>query len=215
MRNILIGLLAAVLVTGATGVLAKARIYKWVKDKEVSSGDVLTKTQASRVVTLSERRALEAVRRVMTEDLYLVLAEYHDSRHRQDAETTPDSVLPEAVVGQEDLELADEDYRFLLQVRLKAYGGRTRVLAEAYPVYRVRDYDKEAELDEDGGGGEVEIKVRADEHQAVAVGPIFVAPVPGRPGRYGAELLPDAAERAGDLVKSFVYFLDRRIRAGG
>ncbi len=197
----------------AATIQAKPRIYKWVKDKKVSSKQVLSRSQAKRVISLSESQALQMVRQVMTDDLYLALGEYQKTKHLQEAETTDDSVLPEEVIGEEEVELVDEDYGFLLEVKLKKYGGRTRVTAKAHPIYRIRDLEAEdAESDEENAGT-IEIKVKADQNQAVAIGPMFVAPIIGRPSDYDITILPEAALRAGKLVKSFMYLLDKRVSA--
>lgn len=209
------GVAAAVAGLGLTAWTAPY-LYKWVKDRRVSSDRVLPGPQRTRVVPLPEDQALELVRRVMVEDLFLGLAEYHKTKHIQDGETTSDSVLPEAVVGQGDIELVDEDYRFFLEVKLRAYGGRTRITAKASPMYRIRDLDAEGEAYGESAGGEtgVDLKVRGDAGAAVAMGPIFIAPIDGRPSDYRVLPLPDAGERAGKLVRSFMYLLDRRIAAG-
>lgn len=202
----------------AAAALARAEyLYKWIKDTDVNSGRVLRPTQASRVFAAPEAAALEAVRKVMTDDLYLALAEYHPTRHRQDAETVKDTVLPEEVVGQNpEVDLVDEDYRFLLEVKLKSVGNRTRVTAKASPVYRVRDLDAEAERAA-GQGNEnntVDIKVQADQTSAVQVGPIYIEPLEGPLTGYQVAPLPDAADRAAKLVRSFMYFMDQRVKAG-
>ncbi len=195
------------------GAQAKPRIYKWVKDKKVSSKQVLRKSQSQRVIPVSEPRTLEMVQQVMTDDLYLALGEYRKTKHLQEAETTDDSVLPEEIISEEEVELVDEDYGFLLEVKLRKYGARTRVTAKAHPIYRIRDLEAEdAESDEDEAGT-IEIKVKAGRDQAVAVGPMFIAPIIGRPSDYDITILPDAAARAGKLVKSFMYLLDKRVSA--
>jgi len=195
---------------------AKPRIYKWVKDKKVSAHDVLRRSQYSRVVPMSETKVQEVIQSIMTDDLYLALAQYHKTRHQQDAETTADSVLPEEVVHQKEIELIDEDYRFILEVKTKRYGNRTRVMVNAAPVYRIRDFEAEAARDGDDstGGSSIEVKVKTDRSSAMALGPILVAPILGLPCDYGITPLPDAAERAGEIVKSFMYFLDMRMKAG-
>lgn len=191
---------------------AKPRIYKWVKDRRVSSEQVLERSQFQRVLPTTESQTQEIVRQVMTDDLYLSLAQYHTTKHQQDAETTADSVLPEEVVKQATIDLVDEDYRFVLEVQLKKFGGRTRLTAKAWPVYRIRDWEAEDARDEDNSGGNsIEVKVRADQGNAVAIGPMVVAPILGAPGDYGITPLPDAAERAAELVRSFMYLLDKRI----
>lgn len=206
-------LVFAFLLSLAAAAQAKPRIYKWVKDKKVSSQDVLRKSQAKRVIPVREAKALKMIQQVMTDDLYLALAEYHKTKHRQDAETTDDSVLPEEIIGEAEVELVDADYCFILEVKLKKYGARTRVAAKAHPIYRIRDMEAEdAESDEENAST-IEIKVKADTGQAVAVGPMFVVPIAGRPSDFNITILPDAAERAGKLVKSFMYLLDKRVSA--
>ncbi len=187
--------------------------YKWIEDKNVSSDQVLRKSQAQRVLPVNESDTLEAVKQVMTDDLFMALAQYHKSRHRQDAESTPDTVLPEEIVRQKEVDFVDEDYRFLLEVSMKRYGARTRVIAKAVPVYRVRDRDAEAAQGDESEGTSVEVKVKSEQGGAVAMGPIFVAPTYGMPGDYGISPLPDAAERGGLLVRSFMYFLEKRVTA--
>ncbi len=195
------------------GAQAKPRIYKWVKDKKVSSKQVLRSSQSKRVIPVTETQALQMIRQVMTDDLYLALGEYQKTKHLQEAETTDDSVLPEEIIGEEEVELVDEDYGFLLELKLRKYGKRTRVTAKAYPIYRIRDLEAEdAESDEENAST-IEIKVKANRDQAVAVGPMFIAPIIGRPSDYDITILPDAAARAGKLVKSFMYLLDKRVSA--
>jgi hypothetical protein len=192
---------------------AKPRIYKWVKDKKTSSQDILRKTQYSRVISASERSAQSIIQKIMTNDLYMSLAKYHKTRHQQDAETTPDSVLPEEVIRQQEIELIDEDYRFILEVKTRRYGNRTRVTAKASPVYRLRDLEAEEARDEDDEtGSAIQVKVKANQSSAVAMGPIVVAPILGLPSDYGIMPLPDASQRAAEIVKSFMYFLDKRMR---
>jgi len=82
-----------------------------------------------------------------------------------------------------------------------------------YAIKAVADcYDAVTESDEENAGT-IEIKVKADPGQAVAIGPMFVVPIVGRPSDYGVDVLPDAAARAGKLVKSFMYSLDKRVSA--
>lgn len=190
---------------------AKPRIYKWVKDRRVSSELVLERSQFQRVLPVTENQTEDLVRQVMTDDLYLALAQYHTTKHQQDAETTVDTVLPEEVIRQATIDLVDEDYRFVLEVQLKKFGSRTRVTAKAWPVYRIRDWEAEDARDEDSGGSTLEVKVRADQGNAVAIGPMMIAPILGAPGDYGIAPLPDAAERAAELVRSFMYLLDKRV----
>jgi hypothetical protein len=194
---------------------AKPRIYKWVKDKKVSSDDVLRRAQYTRVVPVAEAEAQSIIDRVLTEELYFALAAYHTTRHKQDAETTADSVLPEEVVRQVEYELVDEDYRFILQVKTKKYGNRTRVTAKAAPVYRLRDAEAEEARDGDDetGSSTVSVKIKAGHGGAVVMGPIIVAPMLGYPHEYGITPLPDAGKRAGEIVKSFMYFLDKQVKA--
>ncbi|MEW6515446.1 MAG: hypothetical protein AB1439_00890 [candidate division FCPU426 bacterium] len=205
-------LVVAVAAGMAFTVWAKPRIYKWVKDKRVSSELVLQRSQFQRVVPVTEGQTQELVKQVMTDDLYLALAQYHTTKHQQDAETTVDSALPEEVVKQATVDLIDEDYRFVLEVQLKKFGSRTRVTAKAWPVYRLRDLEAEDARDEDNtAGNSIEVKVRADQGNAVALGPMVIAPILGIPGDYGITPLPDGAERAAELVRSFMYLLDRRV----
>lgn len=210
-----IGLLACLLLFTMFSVessFAAPRIYKWVKDKRVSSDQTLSKSQSSRVLPISEGNTLEMVKSVMTDDLFMALGDYHKSRNCQDAETTPDTVLPEEVIKREEIELVDEDYRFVLEVSLKKYGNRTRVQAKAVPVYRLRDHDAEAAAGaEDESGHNVEVKIKSNEGSGVFVGPIVVAPIYGMPSDYGIQPLPDAGQRAGKLVRSFMYFLDKKV----
>jgi hypothetical protein len=212
-KTLRVAALAAGLFLLAGGVWAKPHVYKWVEDQSAGSDQVLRESQASRVVPLSEAEALQAVRRVMTDDLAMALAEYHATRHRQDAETVHDTVLPEAVAGKTEVDLADETYRFVLEVRLKAYGQRTRVLAKASPLYRLRDAEKEDERDGEDAGSAVEVRVKAQSDAAVSLGPIYVEPLVGLPQDYQLEPLPDAADRAQMLVRAFLYLLDRRLSA--
>ena len=187
-------------------VYADNKTYKWIKDKEVSSKDVLKASQTKRVINLSEEKTLQLIREVMTKDIHLALAEYHKTKHRQDAETVSDSVLPEKIIGEEELELFDENYRFILQVRLKKVGKRTRIIAEAYPMYRV---EEESDTKEDNT---LEVKVKANKNQVVAMGPIFIAPISGIPSEYNVEILPEAANIAAKVVKSFMYFVDEKVK---
>jgi hypothetical protein len=188
------------------------RIYKWVKDKRESSDEVLSKSQSSRVLPISETQTLELIRLTMKDDLYMALGEYHKTKHRQEAETTTDTVLPEAIIRTAEIDMIDEDYLFVLEVSMKKYGDRTRVMAKASPVYRVRDYDAEAAAgSEDSGGQTVEVKIKSDQGGGIAMGPIVVAPIYGVPSDYGAQPIPGAAKRASQLVRSFMYFLDKRM----
>jgi hypothetical protein len=148
----------------------------------------------------------------MTGDLFLALAEYHKSKHQQDAETTPDSVLPEQVIGQAEVELGDEDYLFSLEVRLKSYADRTRLIVNAHPVYRIHDVDAEEEANSETAENTVEVKVKAGRNQAVSMGPVYIEPALGVPADYEIQPLPDAAERCAKLVRSFMYLLDQRIK---
>jgi len=107
----------------------------------------------------------------------------------------------------------DEDYRFVLEVKTKAYGRRTRVTAVVWPVYRIRDYEKEDELSDEPEGSTVHVKINAEPGQAVAMGPIVVAPLLGLPGDYGIIPLPDAGQRAAAITRSFMLDLDRRLQA--
>ncbi len=216
MRKVWIINLALIVVLGiAVAGHAKPRIYKWVKDKKVSSDEVLRRSQYTRVMPVAEADAQAMIQRIMTNDLYLSLAQYHTTRHQQDAETTLDSVLPEEVVRQAEVELVDEDYRFILQVKTKKYGNRTRITAKASPVYRLRDVEAEEARDEDDDttGTTVSVKIKAGLGGAVAMGPIIVAPVLGYPHDYGITPLPDASKRAGEIIKSFMFFLDKQIKA--
>lgn len=203
--------MAAMMVGVAFTAWAKPRIYKWVKDRRVSSELVLERSQFQRVLPIAENQTGELVRQVMTDDLYLVLAQYHTTKHQQDAETTVDTVLPEEVIKQATIDLVDEDYRFVLEVQLKKFGGRTRLTAKAWPVYRIRDLEAEDAQDEEGSGSTLELKVRAGQGNAVAIGPMLIAPILGAPGDYGITPLPDAAERAAHLVRSFMFLLDKRV----
>ncbi len=217
MRKLWLATIAAVTAAGL-GLAAGAAplIYEWVKDRRVSSDRVLPASQRTRVLAVPEARALDLVRQVMTEDLFLSLAEYHRTRHVQDGETTADSVLPEAVAGPGDVELADEDYLFFLEVKLRAFGGRTRVTAKASPMYRIRDLEAEEEAYGETAGArtQVDLRVRAEAGAAVAAGPIFITPVDGLPSDHGLQTLPDAGARAALLVRSFLYLLDQRTSAG-
>jgi hypothetical protein len=211
-RVLMLGTLFAVLF-GAGAAHAYINIYKWVKDKRVNSDQVLKSAQASRVIPLPESAALNMIRGVMTEDLFLAQAEYHKTKHIQDAETTPDTVLPEEIVGQKEVELIDEDYRFFLEVKLRAYGGRTRITAKASPMYRIHDIDAEAEANSGTAAGP-NITVNAGAGAAVAVAAAFVQPFDGLPLDYHCDVLPDAAARAAKIVRSFMYLLDKRVAAG-
>jgi len=202
--------LAFVLLIGMAATAQAEYIYKWVKDKHVSSDKALKPAQASRVIALSETATLDMVRRVLTDDMYFALAAYHKTRHRQDAETTGDTVLPEEIVGQQEIDLVDDDYRFILEVRLKDYNGRTRVMAKASPMYRIRDLDAEAQINPNAANRNVDIHVSAAPGAAVAVS-AFVPPFDGVPADYQIFPLPDAAARAGKIVRSFMYLLDQRV----
>jgi|GEM_PF-4941367 len=214
-RFIISGLTVAVLLAWSAPGHARQNIYKWVKDKYASSRDVLKDTQGSRVIKLPETQALAVVKKVMTDKLYMALAEYHKTRHQQDAEVTPDTVLPEEIVHQQEVELVDEDYGFILEVKLKDYGNRTRVTAVAWPIYRIHDVEAEEEANPEGSAGTtVEVKVKSGDQPAmVGMGPIFVMPILGRAADYNCQPLPDAPERAALLVRSFMYFLDQQIAA--
>ncbi len=192
---------------------AKPHIYKWVKDKNVSSDQVLREAQTSRVVDVSETETLALVREVMTEDLFMALAEYRKTKHLQEGETIKDTILPESIVGTQEVDLVDEDYRFLLEVRLKNVDGRTRVLAKASPVYRIRDLDREDERDNvNGESSSVEMKVKAPKGAIVDMrGGIYITPLEGLPIDYQINPLPDAQDRAQKLVRSFFYLLDQRL----
>lgn len=208
-----LGIAALVILGMGTVSLAKPRIHKWVQDKQVSSKDVLRRAQYQRVISVPERQALALVQRVMTDDLYMALVQYRTTKHQQDAETTMDSVLPEEVIKQADVDLIDEDYRFVLEVKLKRYGNRTRVTAKASPVYRLRDWEAEDARDEDSESGtSIKVKVKAGQGSAVVLGPMVIAPVFGLPSDYEIAPLPDAADRAGKIVKSFMYLLDRQVK---
>ncbi len=213
-RFVTVNLVGLFLLGMAAGAFAKPRIYKWVEDKRVSSNDVLRKSQYLRVVPMSEAQTLAVVKRIMTDELYMALAQYHTTRHQMDAETTPDTVLPEEVVRQAEFDLIDENYRFILKVKLKPYGNRTRVTAKAVPVYRIRDAEAEEARDDDDtvGGNSIEVKVQAGRGSVVALGPIVIAPILGFPGDYGIRPLPEAQKRAGEIVKSFNYFMDQHLK---
>lgn len=191
---------------------AYKNIYKWVKDKRVSSDRVLKEAQRQRVVPVAEAAALEMVRRILTDDLFMAQAEYHKTKHIQDAETTSDTVMPEEIVGQKEIDLIDENYRFFLQIKLKAYGGRTRISVKASPMYRIHDTDAEDEANSCTAGG-TNIIVNAGAGAAVAVAAAFITPFEGLPMDYHCVPLDDAAARAGKLVRSFMYLLDKRIAA--
>jgi hypothetical protein len=181
----------------AGAVWAKPPVYKWVEDQNGSSNQLLQEAQATRVISLPEAGALKLIRQVMTEDLYLALNEYHATRHRQDAETVRNTVLPENVAGKDEIVLWDENFRFVLEVSLQAYGNRTRVRAQALPLYRLHDLEKEEEAEPQG--------------TAPSLGDANFEPIPGQPQEDQAETLPDAADRAQKLVRSFFYLLDRRL----
>ncbi|NTV52752.1 MAG: hypothetical protein HGA76_07055, partial [Candidatus Firestonebacteria bacterium] len=170
---------------------------RWVVDQSAATDQVLSEAQASRVVSLPEGEALKAVRRVIIDDLHMALAEYHATRHRQDAETTRDTVLPEHVVGKVELDLADDSYRFIVEVRLKAYGSRTRILVKASPLYRVPALEKTTGLQP---GTQFQAPFESPGPQ----GNDYVEPQPGVPMDDQPALLPDAADRAQKLVRSFL-----------
>jgi hypothetical protein len=215
MKRIVSGMLCGFVVLFGLGVTAQGapHIYKWVKDRIVNSDRVLPAQQKSRVVPIPEAAALGAVRKVLTDDLFMGLAEYHKTKHIQDAETTADTVLPEEVIGTGDLELVDEDYRFFLEIKFRAYGDRTRITAKCSPMYRIRDTEAEDEAygDSAAASTSVDIKVNAESGSAVGVGPIFILPIEGLPSEYRCIPLPDAAERAGKIVRSFMYLLDKQV----
>lgn len=190
------------------------RIYKWVKDKRESSDQLLSKSQSSRVLPIAEGQTLELVRATMSKDLYMAVGEFQKSKQKQLAETTSDTVLPEEIVRTREIDLIDENYIFVLEVRMKKYGNRTRVMAKASPVYRVRDYDAEAAAGSDDDSGQsVEVKIKSAQGSGITMGPIVVAPIYGVPSEYGAQPIPDASKRASLLVRSFMYLLDKRVSA--
>jgi hypothetical protein len=215
MKKIIIMAMAWGLVAGlAFYGQAKPHIYKWVKDKQCSSDDLLRPSESTRVLAVTETKAFEWGHQVMTDDLFMSLAEYHKTRHQQDGETNPDTVLPEQIIRLEKVELADEDYRFILEVTLKTLNKqRTRVLVKASPVYRIRDAEAEDARDEDSnsGGNSVEVKIKGDRDSVVGMGPIFVVPMVGMLSEYNLTPLPDASDRAAKLVRSFLYLMDKRV----
>jgi hypothetical protein len=180
--------------------------YKWVKDDKVSSQGILDSGQAFRLVPMKQAQALELVRKVMSGDLCLSLAEFNQAHRQQEAETTLKTILPEEITKQEIPSMASEDYCFILDAKLKADGDKTRITLVAIPVYRV-DTAKAA----NAGQNVVEIKIKTDSSQVIGMGPIFVMPTAGQPTDFNLQTLPDAADRAAMLVRSFVYYLDQKL----
>ena len=197
-------MLPALLLAVATVTTAK-QDYIWVKDKRVSSLDILASSLSTRILQLSETRALKTVRSIMSRELHMTLSKYDKKNREQAAQTTTETILPEKIAGRGDRKLADEDYVFMLEVELKEIDGQTRIIAKAQPIYRVRNIEGEDRKNT------VEIIVKAEPGQAVALGPMFVMPVSGQLTDYNAQILPDAAKRVANLVRYFMQELDRKI----
>ena len=198
-------LIFSALLLGVAIAHAAKHDHTWLKDKRVSSQDVLSSSLSSRIVPLSEAKALETVRSIMKRDLHMTLSKYDKKNRQQVAQTTLKTILPEEIAGRGNRELADEDYVFMLEVELKKIDGQTRIIAKAHPIYRVRATKG------DDKKNTIEIKVKAEPGQAVALGPMFVMPAAGQPADYNAQTLPDAAQRAANLVRYFMQELDQRI----
>jgi hypothetical protein len=177
--------------------------YKWVKDEKISSANVLTSGQSSRIVPVASAQALELVRQVMGGDLHLSLANYSAAYHRQVAETTPETLVPKQIAKKEVPSLASEDYKFMLEAQLKADGNQTRITLLANPIYRV-DTAKAPKAVHSL------VEIRNDSTREVNLGPIFVMPPTSQPEDFDMQTLPDAAERAAQLVRACMYYLDER-----
>lgn len=200
-------LILPALLLGVATVNAAKHEYKWVEDKQVSSQDILISSLSTRIVQMSKVQALKTVRSIMSRELHMKLSKYDEKNSQQAAQTTPKTVLPKEIAGLDSKELAGEDYVFLLEVELKKIGNHTRITAKAQPIYRVRKKEGEEEKDT------ITVKVKAEPGQAVALGPMFVMPIAGRPADYHAQMLPDAAQRCANLVRYFMLKLDQRIGA--
>jgi hypothetical protein len=199
-------MLLSVLFLGALFTREATGEYIWVKDKQVSSRNVLPSSLSSRMVPLSESKALETVRGIMGEEMSMTISKYDKRNRLQAAQTSPKTLLPEEIAGQGSRELAGEDYMFILEVQVKESEGQTRITAKAWPIYRVperRSGDRKNKM---------EIKVETEPGQTVAMGPMIILPVIGRPADYDAKILPDAGQRAGNLVRYFMQALDRAMR---
>jgi hypothetical protein len=192
---------------------AKPHIYQWVKDKGVSSDQVLKEANRERLLSLPEAQAVKAVRGVMADDLRMVLEAFNAARHRQSGQIASDVVLPEAIVKNQEVLLIGENFKFVLEVRFKAKGEKTAISVSVSPMYRIRDRDKEDERDgTDQSGSSIEIKARAANGGVVAMTNTgYITPLVGLPLDYQVETLPDAADRAGKLVRSFLFFLEQRL----
>ncbi len=176
----------------------------WVKDTRVSSDDILTSSQSVRIVPLSEAAALKLVRKIMQQDLNLTLAAYQPEFHLQAAETTLKTKIPDALSEVDHVVLNDKDFMFILEIKLRLHGDKTKLMLVSHPVYHV-DPSKQTKPNT-----RVEIKVQGDASQVVSMGPIFLVPMAGSPD-VGTQTLPDAADRAAKLVRAFMYYLDKRV----
>lgn len=192
---------------GALAAHASAPAGQWIKDSRVSSQNVLAGSQAFRILPLGEAEALALVKEILGGDhgLHLTAGPYQPSRHALEAQTTRRTVLPEKIAGPDSLVLADREFYFVLEAKFKANGRQTRIMLTASPVYRAAPRAPGTDKNT------VEIKVRGDASQAVGLGPILVMPAAGQSADFKLRTLPDAAERAAKLVRSFLYYLDQKM----
>jgi hypothetical protein len=208
MRRFLIGLVAfIILVPSAVLAVPVNSNYKWVKDEKVSSQSVLNSTQAIRVVPLETVKALELVREVMNDNLHLSITAYDQARQQQVAETTSKTILPGKIAREETPIMASADYVFILEIKLKSDGNnKTRIMLVANPVYRVDTVQNTKPTQ-----SSIEVTIKSDSTQAVNLGPVFMMPTAGQPADFDLQTLPDAAERAALLVRSFLFYLDQKM----
>lgn len=195
------GLMIFCFVLASGGVWARPG-DQWIKDEKASSRAVLTSGQAFRLAPQELPAALKLVRTIMEQKLHLSLAEFNPRQHLQSGETTQRTGLPESIAPKNPV-MASEDYFFVLEASLKAEGRKTRIMVEARPAYRMAGKAGRP------NSNSVEIKIQGNSSQAVGLGPIFVMPAAGQPADFNLPTLPDGAERAALLVRSFMYYWDQ------
>jgi hypothetical protein len=155
------------------------------------------------------------VTQVLLKDLAIQLSDYLRSRRQLEAQTTADSVLPERFDKEGVVELFDQDYRYVLEIRFKPIGKRTKVSVIGRPVYRIPDPEAMAALglnpdgEETGSDSSVEVKIKGSASSRILLGPITVEPIEGKPQEYGVkEIIDEGKQKSAQLVQAFIHFLD-------
>lgn len=196
-------LVLSVLLMGITSVEAKKNGYTWVKDKQVSSEEVLPKSLSSRILAMPEKQVRKKVQNILSQHIYMKLYAFDKTNQTQSAETTLKSSLPKEIAGKGSRELAGEDYMFVLAIEFKSNEKQTRISAKAHPVYRV--------LKKDEKESKTTITVSVDAGKAATIGPMLIMPIEGKALDYDANTLADAAKRGADLVRYFMLELDEKM----